>query len=995
MVHMREALLIPVLGFLLVQPAAPPPAASADAPAAAAMRWRLVGPFRGGRVVTAAGVKDRPNLYYFGAVGGGVWKTTNAGLTWTPIFDAQPVQSIGALAIATSNPDIIYVGTGEPDFRSDLSSGNGMYKSTDAGQTWQPIGLEETRQIARISIDPRNPDIVLVAALGHAYGPNEQRGVFRTTDGGHTWQKVLYRNEDVGAVDVVRQPSNPDVVYAALWSTRRTPWSRYPPLNGAGGGIFKSTDAGVTWTEISGHGLPSSSPTLGRIGLAVGYGNHGNRVYAIIEAEHDASGLYRSDDAGATWQRVGTDPRITSRMWYFSEVIVDPTNADIVYAPNVGLNKSTDGGRTWTSIKGAPGGDDYHSLWIDPDDPGRMISGVDQGTTISVDGGRSWTPWYNQATAQFYHVAVDNGFPYRIYGAQQDSGTVGITSRGDYGAILPSDWHPVAGGESGYVVPDPDDPDIVYGGNTMGELHRYTRATGQMQNISPSPESGFGADRSKVTYRFTWTSPIAFGARKPANGGPRPIYFGSQYVLKSSDGGRSWTRISPDLSRGGRDVVPPTGGRMVQDLAAAEGYGVVYTIAPSAAGPGVIWAGTDDGLVHVTRDAGKSWTNVTPKDLGPWDKISLIDASPHDAATAYIAVDRHRLDDQTPIAYRTHDYGATWTKIASGLPDGAFVRAVREDSVRKGLLFAGTERGVFVSFDDGGAWAPLQMNLPHAPIHDLVVHDNDVVVATHGRSFWVLDDISPLRQWQSAPSAATLFDPAAAIRIRRSVNNDTPKPPEVPMGTNPPNGAVIDYWLPRAGARVDVEVTDASGATVRRFSSADVVPPIDMTTQFPSYWLGPEKMPSANAGMNRFVWDLRYPSPPSVSSDYTIAALPGDTPLLPLGPAVVPGTYRVTLTVDGASQTKPLVVKMDPRVSASSSDLAAQLELEQKIAAAMTSTSQALKSAPTEDQRSSARRLNAALSQLLNVVDSADAAPTQQARELFARLSAELARGQV
>ncbi len=983
-----------VLLFLLVIAAAPRLPQRLDPesppPAAAAMRWRLVGPFRGGRVVAVAGVAAKPHTYYFGAVGGGVWKTTDGGIVWTPLFDAQPVQSIGALAIAPSNENVIYAGTGEPDWRSDLSSGDGMYKSIDAGQTWQHIGLESTRHIARIAIDPRNPDELLVAAMGHAYGANPDRGVFRSRDGGRTWQKVLFRNDDVGAIDLVRQPSNPDVVYAALWSARRTPWSRYPPVNGPGGGIFKSTDNGATWTELRGGGLPENIP--GRIGLAVGYGDAGNRVYALIDA--DKPGIYRSDDGGSTWQLVGSDPRITGRAWYFSELAVDPKNPDVVYAPNVGLNRSLDGGATWTSIKGAPGGDDYHALWIDPNDSTRLITGVDQGTTISVDGGATWSTWYNQPTAQFYHVATDNAFPYRIYGAQQDSGTVGIASRGNYGAITPRDWETVGGGESGYIVPDPDDSNVIYGGSTYGALYRFERATGQSHDIAPRDARDTGALRRDAVNRFTWTSPIAFGPRR-TGGAPRAIYFGSQRVLRSVDRGQSWTAISDDLSRRGLDATPTAGGRMIQDLAKDEAFGVVYTIAPSPLQSGVIWAGTDDGLVHLTRDEGRTWTNVTPPSLGAWSKVSTIDASPHDAGTAYAAIDRHRLDDYTPHVLKTTDYGATWTEIVAGLPRGTFVRAVREDPAKRGLLYAGTEFGVYVSFDAGGRWSSLQLNLPRAPIHDLVVHDRDLVVATHGRSFWVLDDLSPLRQFDPAARGTRLLKPSPTVRVRRSVNTDTPLPPETPLGQNPPDGAVIDYQLADGDRSVTVEILDARAELVRQFSSDDTPAPIDRATQFPSYWLSPARVPAARPGMNRFVWDLRYAAPRAQTRDYTIAAVPGDTPALPLGPQVLPGTYQVRLTAGGRTETQPLVVTMDPRVKTSTADLRKLFTLERQIAAAIDESARAIDQADGNDaavnqKRTALGKVNDALAELLNAVDSADVAPTQQATTAFAAFRKQL-----
>jgi len=976
-------------GFGLIAGAQAPPRASS---AAAAMSWRLVGPFRGGRVLAVAGVPGQPHTYYFGAAGGGVWKTTDGGLVWTPLFDAQSVQSIGALAVAPSNPDIIYAGTGEADWRSDLSSGNGMYRSSDAGRTWQHLGLDDTRHIARISIDPANPDVVLVAAMGHAYAASADRGVYRTNDGGRSWQKVLFTSPDVGAIDVVCQPSDARIVYAATWSARRTPWSRYPPVQGPGGGIYKSLDGGATWAKLSSPGLPSTIE--GRIGLAVGYGAQGSRVYALIDA--DKAGLYRSDDAGAHWQLVSSEPRITGRAWYFSEVIVDPKSADVVYAPNVGLNRSTDGGRTWTPIKGAPGGDDYHALWIDPSDSSRMITGVDQGAIISVDTGATWSSWYNQPTAQFYHVAVDNGFPYRIYGAQQDSGTVGITSRGNYGAIIPSDWETVGGGESGYIMPDPDDPNVVIGGDTNGGLFRFVRGTGQSHQIVPRVAADFGASRRDATYRYTWTSPIAFSVTKP-----RAIFFGSQYVLKSTDQGQTWTRTSADLSRHGGDVTTvPSGGEMVQKLAPAEAAGVVYTIAPSTLRPGLIWAGTDDGQIHVTRDDGATWQNVTPSTLTAWSKVSMLEASPHDAGTAYAAIDRHRLDDYTPHILATHDEGHTWTEIANGIPDGTFVRAVREDPVRKGLLFAGTESGVFVSDDAGRHWESLQLNLPRAPIHDLVVHDNDLIVATHGRSFWVLDDLSPLRQMDGDDSGGTrLLKPSAAIRVRRSVNTDTPLPPETPMGQNPPDGAVIDYRLDAEPAgEVSIEILDASGARVRRFSTKDPQPPAADPTPFPESWLArPQALP-AHRGMNRFVWDLRYPSPPAQRPEFTIAALPGATPALPQGPQVVPGTYTVKLTVGGQSSTQPLTVKMDPRVTASIEDLTRLFDLERKIAQAIDDDARAIEkvraSTPPGQSRTPLERalirLNEGLAELLSGVDTGDVAPTAAASQAFADFRKEL-----
>ena len=879
-----------------------------------AMQWRCIGPHRGGRVLAVSGVRGEPDTFYFGAVAGGVWKTNDAGRTWTPIFDGQPIASIGALAVSTSNPNVIYVGTGEADMRSDISYGAGMYKSIDAGKSWSYIGLGDTRQIGRVLIDPKNPDIVLVAALGHGFGPNAERGVYRTTDGGKSWTRVLSKDENTGAIDLAYDPDNSRTVYASLWNVRRPAYSTYAPITGPGGGLYKSTDGGVTWKEIAGHGLPTG--TLGRIGLDVVAGQHGKRVYALIDAG-TASGLYRSDDGGEEWTLVSTDPRILSRGWYFGEVRSDPKSPDVVYVSNVSLYRSTDGGKNFKAIRGAPGGDDYHSLWIDPENPRRMISGVDQGTIITVNGGKTWSSWYNQPTAQFYHVAVDNQFPYWVYGAQQDSGTAAVVSRSDYGQITFRDWHPIGAGESGYILPDPVNPQIVYGGSTGGELYRFNSKTGQVQDMSPTPaELG-----TKVTHRYPWTTPIAFSFQAP-----HALYQASQFLMKTVDGGRSWKVISPDLTL-----------RPGEKEAGAQG--VVWTIAPSPIAAGTIWIGTDNGLVQLTRNDGQTWNEVSPKGLPPWSMISLIDASPHDVATAYAAIDRHQMDDITPHIYRTHDSGKTWTEITNGIPATAYVHAVREDPIRKGLLFAGTETGVYVSFNDGELWQPLQLNLPVTPIRDLVVKGNDLVVATHGRSFWILDDISPLREITSAVAAASvhLFRPATAIRIRKNVAHDTPLPPETPAGKNPPAGAIIDYSLQSVPAgEVTIEITDSAGVLVRKYSSNDEPGKPDETQNFPTYWFNPPASLSKTVGLNRFVWDLRYERPRALRYGYSIAAAYGeDAIMVPEGPLVLPGVYRVKLTVAGQSYTATLEVKLDPRVRIPQLALAHQLALEMKLIEAM------------------------------------------------------------
>ncbi|HKB64325.1 MAG TPA: hypothetical protein VKC61_00625 [Pyrinomonadaceae bacterium] len=971
-----------------------------------AMQWRCIGPHRGGRVLAVSGVRGEPDTFYFGAVAGGIWKTTDAGHTWKPIFDSQSVASIGALAVSTSDPKVVYVGTGEADMRSDITYGAGMYKSVDAGMTWSYIGLSDTRQIGRVLIDPKNSDIVLVAALGHGFGPNAERGVYRTTDGGKTWTRVLSKDENTGAIDLAFDPDNSRTVYAALWNVRRPPYSAYAPITGPGGGIYKSTDGGASWKEISGHGLPAGK--LGRIGLDVSAGQHGKRVYALIDAGN-SSGLYRSDNSGEDWTLMSTDARILSRGWYFGEVRSDPRNPDLVYVSNVSLYRSTDGGKNFKAIRGAPGGDDYHSLWIDPENPRRMISGVDQGTIVTLNGGQTWSTWYNQPTAQFYHVAVDNQFPYWVYGAQQDSGTAAVVSRSDYGQITYRDWHPIGAGESGYILPDPVNPQIVYGGSTGGDLYRFDTKTGQVEDVSPTPaEIGM-----KVRQRYPWTTPIAFSFQAP-----HALYQSSQFLMKTADSGKSWKVISPDLT--------------LRPGEKEEGaQGVIYTIAPSPVAAGTLWVGTDNGLVQLTRNDGLTWSEVTPAGLPPWSMMSLIDASPHDAGGAFAAIDRHQMDDIEPHLYRTHDFGKTWTTITSGIPANAYVHAVREDPIRKGLLFAGTEQGVYVSFNDGDQWQPLQLNLPVTPIRDLVVKGNDLVVATHGRSFWILDDISPLRELNSAAVSAGnhLFPPAPAIRLRKNEARDTPLEPETPAGQNPPAGAIIDYSLQTIpeGA-VMIEITDSKGVLVRKYSSSDAPGKIDETQSFPTYWFNPPPPLSKHIGLNRFVWDLRYERPRALRYGYSIAAAFGEDAIMqPEGPLVLPGTYQVQLTANGKTYTAPLEVKMDPRVKTSPLALRQQLMLETQITQAMWDSYQSvqevrelrtqlrdLKTKLTGDASAkpvldaiaaldkhagelvaveqtyppvgiiSAASLNGALGSLMVLVDSADTAPTAQAASAFA-----------
>jgi len=971
-----------------------------------ALRWRLIGPHRGGRVLAVAGVPGDPATFYFGAVDGGVWRTRNAGVTWEPLFDTQPIASIGALALAPSDPNVIYVGTGEASIRSDITYGAGVYKSSDGGAHWRAVGLADTRHIGKVLVDPRNPDVVLVAALGHAYGPNSERGVFRSTDGGRTWTKVLYKDPDTGAIDLAADPADPQIVYAALYQARRTPWEQYAPNEGPGSGLYKSSDGGATWTPLTGHGLPAGP--LGRIGLAVGGGRDG-RVYALIGAKTEP-GLYRSDDRGATWRLAGSDPRLTSRNWYFCRVTVDPENSDVVYVPNVALLESSDGGRTFRVLKGQPGGDDYHELWVDPRSATRMIVGSDQGAVITLDGGRTWSSWFNQPTAQFYHVVTDDAFPYRVYGAQQDAGTAGVASRSDFGEITFRDWAPVGAGESGYIAPDPLDPELVYGGDTYGGVHRFDRRTGQSQDISPWPVSSFGVPMPQRKYRFTWTSPLVFDRVDR-----HALYLGAQMVLRTRDGGLRWEAISPDLTgAAGRPTATDTGLPAVAD-AAARGYGVVYTIAPSPRAAGLIWVGSDDGLMHRTTDGGGHWQNVTPQGLPPWSTVSLLEASPFDTAAAYAAVDRHRVDDFAPYIYRTRDGGAHWTRADSGIAPQAYVQAVRADPERPGLLYAGTETGVYVSFDDGDHWQSLQLNLPIASVRDLAVHGRDLIAATHGRSFWVLDDLTPLRQLGDSALRAPvhLFAPAPGVRLRRSVSNDTPLPPEEPHGANPLAGAVIDYLLQAVpGGPVTLEIRDARGAVVRRFSSEDHAAPPAEPPQIADEWLPRLDPPTRNVGLNRFVWDLRYPPPPAARYGYSIAAIAGQgTVAEPQGPLVLPGVYEVRLGVGGQTYTRSLRVELDPRVHVADSALEAQLRLGLDIWNAMAeqhALGQGLRGARDQLRALAGRSLARAtrgslaalerltdslaraadgaggeLAGLETVVESADREPTQQARAVF------------
>ena len=882
------------------------------------LKWRLIGPFRGGRVVAVAGVPGDSTTFYFGAVNGGIWKTTDAGTVWTPIFDSQQVASIGAIAVAPSDPKTIYAGTGESDIRSDLSSGDGVYKSVDSGATWTHIGLEDTRQISRIVVDPQNSNIVYVGALGHAYGPNEQRGVYKSVDGGAHWEKVLNAGPDTGISDLAICPGNSQVLFAGTWNTHRPPWSTYAPIDGPGGALYRSEDAGKTWSKLSGNGLPEGD--WGRIGVDIAA--DGKRVYALIQAKKP--GLYRSDDEGNTWTLANADPRLTSRAWYFSGITIDQRTPDVIYMPNVALYRSEDGGKTISIVRGAPGGDDYHQIWIDPKNSTSMVLGTDQGTTISLDHGQTWSTWYNQPTAQLYHVITDNQFPYVVYGAQQDSGSAAVFSRTDHGQITPRDWFPAGDSESGYMAPDPKDPNIIYLSGTYGTVDRFDRRVGLSQNIAPWPALSFGSPIDQRKYRDPWTPVLLFS---PA--APNALYLATQYVMKTVDAGLHWEAISPDLT--GATQAPgdnkPQGPPTI-DNAKQRGYGVVFTIAPSALNRDLIWAGSDTGLIHLTRDGGKNWKDVSPQGLSAWSKISFIEASHFEPAVAYAAVDRSRLEDRTPYLYRTRDYGATWQLITSGIAAPAFLRGIREDTEKKDLLFAGTEFGVYVSFDAGDHWQSLQLNLPITSVRDLVIHGDDLVVATHGRSFWILDNITPLRQASSAAKSGNpfrLFAPAPAFRIDNDSFPGTPLPPEEPTAENPPAGAMIDYFLKAPANKITLEIFDSQQKLVRRFSSEDQHPEKHPPVPIAERWFPKPAVLQNSPGMHRLVWNLAWgnsgESSPDDDSEYRN----------PSGPKAMPGNYTVKLTVDGKPETQVLKVVMDPRSSATKEVLQRQLELGQQI----------------------------------------------------------------
>jgi photosystem II stability/assembly factor-like uncharacterized protein len=904
-------------------------------------------------VLAVTGVPGEPEHFYFGSVNGGVWETADAGRTWRPIFDGQPIGSIGALAVAPSNPRVLYVGTGEADMRSDIAQGNGMYRSADGGKTWSHVGLEDSQQIGRVLVHPTNPDLVYVAALGHPYGPNAERGVFRSQDGGRSWQKILGKDADtgaigaIGAIDLAFEPGRPEVLYAALWQTRRTPWEVYPPSNGAGSGLYKSTDGGDTWAPLT-QGLPASPAKVGRIGIAVAP-SEPRRVYAMVDAEGEG-GLYRSDDAGATWTKASGDTRIWGRGWYFGGITVEPKSPDVVYACNTALYRSTDGGKTFVPIQGAPGGDDYHQLWIDPQEPKRRMLGVDQGALVSVDGGETWSSWYNQPTGQFYHVVTDNRFPYWVYGSQQDSGAAGVPSRTNTfdGINLTVFRETTAGGESDNVAPDPRDPDVLFG----GRVDRLDLRTGQTRSVDPT--LAYPGE-----YRDAWTLPLVFSPRDS-----RVLYFANQRLFRTEDGGEHWTPISADLTR--EDPGKPAN---LDPATASTGptalrRGVIYAIAPSPVADHDLWVGTDDGQIWRTKDEGQHWANVTPPAITSWSKIGILEAGHFDAETAYAAVDRHRLDDFKPHLYRTHDGGAHWQEAVAGIPDGSFVNAVREDPVKKGLLYAGTEKGVYVSWDDGDHWQPLQKNLPVTSIRDLAVHGDDLVVATHGRAFWVLDDLSPLRQLDEKveEAAAWLFAPAPAIRFRPAGFTGSPMPKEEPAAPNPPAGAVFDYALKNAAKEVALEIRDEKGGLVRRYTSAEKAPGPDLSKlSIAPVWVTPPAALSTAPGMHRFVWPLRYAAPAALAGGRRGAG--GD------GVWALPGRYTVVLDVDGTRLTQPLSVAPDPRVKTPAEGYARQLALARRIEEVQAKVAVALQELG-EAQKGLAERRSKASPKLAKEIDA-------------------------
>jgi len=875
------------------------------------LRWRNIGPYRGGRVRAIAGVPSQPNVFYFAQVDGGVFRTADYGRTWQPIFDDQPTGSVGALAVSISDPNVIYVGSGEGLHRPDLSVGDGIYKSIDGGKSWTHLGLRDAQQIAQIAVDPRDPAHLLVAAPGHPCGPNEERGVFLSRDGGKTFSKTLYKDENTGAADVQFDPTNPQIVYASLWEAREGPWEN-AQWNGTNGGIFKSTDGGQNWKPLR-NGLPND---VVQAQLAIA--PSAPRTLFAAVATLDAGKLYHSDDGGESWSLATADERPGARIGGgdLPVIRIDPQDPKVIYAASVVCWKSTDGGKTWDGWRGAPGGDDYQNVWINPNDSKIILLASDQGAIVTVNGGATWSSWYNQSTAQLYHVSADNAFPYRLYSGQQESGSVGIASRGPDGTVTFRDWHPVAAEEYGYVVADPLDPDIIYG----GKLTRYDRRSGQAQSILPQP---FRSDE----FRMIRTQPILFSPLDP-----RLLFFATNHLWQTRDGGQHWTQLSPDLTRPTFEIPASVGKFRDQPTAQPHQLGVIYAVAPSPLDKNRIWVGSDDGLIHLTNDGGKTWSDVTPPQIGPWWKVSVLEASHFDKNTAYAAVNTIRLDDLRPHIYRTKDAGKTWQETVRGIPPNENVNTVREDPGRRGLLWAGTERAVYLSFDDGENWRSLRLNMPATSVRDLIVKDDDVAVATHGRGFWILDNITPLRQLQPNDEVTRLFKPQTALRVRWNFNTDTPLPPDEPAGENPPEGAMIDYSLgSEVSGPVILEIKDAHGNVVRRYASTDPVPPPDPKLKIPRYWLKPPRSLPGEPGLHRFFWNLHGEPLPDAVPEYPMTAVLEKTAPQPTTPWVVPGNYSVVLTAGEKSFTQPLPIKMDPQVKAKAVDLTKQFELSKTL----------------------------------------------------------------
>ncbi len=979
------------------------------------VKYRQVGPFRGGRVVAVTGVDSQPSTFYFGGVGGGVWKTTDAGNTWVSISDGQPfgTSDVGAIAVADSDPNIIYVGMGETPIRGNVSHGDGMYKSVDAGRTWTHIGLEATRQIGRVRIHPKNPDIVYACALGHVWAPNDERGIYKTTDGGKTWKQIYTRGPKAGCSDLELDPTNPNVIWAGFWEAYRKPWLL--DSGGPGSGLFKSTDGGETWTDLTrSPGLPKG--IIGTVGVAVSPVNP-DRVFAGIEAED--GGLFRSDDGGKKWTKVNQERKLRQRAWYYNRYFCDPKNEDIIYGVNVGFFKSIDGGKTFSVTLHPPHGDN-HEMWIAPSDPNRMIEGNDGGANISLNGGKTWSSIMNQPTAQFYRVSLDDQFPYWIYGAQQDNTTVKIVSRTSSSGIGEANWYPVGGGESGWIAGYPKDPEIVFAGNYDGLITRYDHRTAQTRDVTVWPDNPMGHGVEDMKYRFQWNFPILFSPHDPDL-----LYAAGNVLFTSTNQGQNWKAISPDLTRNDKSKQGPSGGPITKDNSAVEYYDTIFTVAESPVKKGVIWAGSDDGLVHVTQDAGAHWSNVTPKGLPEWIQINSIEASPFDAGTAFFAATMYKFDDYRPYLYKTSDYGKTWTAINNGIPADAFTRVIREDPNLKGLLFAGTETGIYVSFNDGANWKSMQLNLPISPVTDIAIQkrDQEMVVATQGRSFWIFDDMQLLHQLAANPSGLVLYKPKVSYRVTtrggfggmRGGGN---------LGTNPASGAVVYYNLPAKATDASLEFLDTQGKLIRKFTNHEErkeekpAESAEEEEDFSARLAGPTVIP-ADASMNRFVWNLRYADamkiPGMVLWDASLR-----------GPLIVPGTYTVKLTYDGKTESQTFDVLRDPRLNTTQDQYLAQLELELQIRDKLTKTHEAIlnirsirrqvddlaarvdnkdvaakakalnaeltsveealyqtKNKANEDPLNFPIRLNNKMASLLEAIQSADAPPTAQEQQVF------------